>query len=329
MARITRKTQIVFGESLAATPNIAKFGSNRIGVPAYSLDLDEIQTEEYKNGWGASLTSNKALALQDLNALHYMHSAQTAYLMQQGIAEWDAATPYFIGSTVVDAVNTGKQYVAIADSTNVAVSDFSKWKPHGPSLPLGSVIATFPSLSGAYVCTAVSSADSEGFVLCNDQTVSDTTSPMNGVHIPFINNDVFLMGNAVAGTAGGANTKNLSHTHDVSVAMPAHTHNLDANGGAATTSTSIDLGSPVNVHAFQTAFADCNASYACTKRSYATPNGNTAAFSNTVVGVALYGVTSAISSVPTIATTTGAMSLTTTFDIRPKYITAVYLMRIR
>ena len=89
-------------------------------------------------------------------------------------------------------------------------------------LPLGAVIATFPSLTGAYACSATTAADSNGFVQCAGQTIVDATSPLNGQVIPNINNNAFLMGNATSGSAGGANTKTLTTTE-----LPAHTHTID------------------------------------------------------------------------------------------------------
>ena len=78
--------------------------------------------------------------------------------------------------------------------------------------PLGGVIATFPNLTGAYTTAATTVADANGFVLCQGQTVSDSTSPMNGAVIPNLNSAVFLQGNTTAGGTGGQNT------------LPAHTH---------------------------------------------------------------------------------------------------------
>jgi hypothetical protein len=91
-------------------------------------------------------------------------------------------------------------------------------------VPLCAVLATFPSLAGAYNCTAVPStgADANGFVQCNGQTLVDATSPMNGATIPNINNDVFLMGNTTSGVTGGSNSKALSTGE-----LPSHSHSID------------------------------------------------------------------------------------------------------
>lgn len=101
-------------------------------------------------------------------------------------------------------------------------------------LPLGSVIATMPHLTGAYNCIATTAADAGGFVVCEGQTINDPTSPMNGAVIPHINDDVFLMGRATSGEAGGSSTYDFNHTHsvtsNVSVAAHAdHTHSVTSN----------------------------------------------------------------------------------------------------
>jgi hypothetical protein len=321
MARIARKTQLVFGGSLSAASNIAKFGSLRVGVPAFSLDPDEIQTTEYLNGWAAALTANKSPALQDLNALHYLHSLQLAYLMQQGIAEWDSATPYFAGSTVLAPDNSGRQFIALSDSTGIVVGTLAKWKPHGPSIPLGGVIATFPNLSGAYECTATTVPDDEGFVKCNGQTIADATSPMNGAEVPNINNDVFLMGNITSGVASvTGNTRDLNHAHVT--ALGAHTHNLTSAGGAKVKIVN-EFGSEYALHCDYSgpsvgSGVDYLLSYFGTSTSLSAGAWATTA--------GLVGVTGPISLGVNV---TSDSKLSSTQDIRPKYITAVHLMRAR
>lgn len=318
MDRISRKTQYTFAGDLVAQNNIAKFGSLRIGAAAYSLDPDEIQTDEYMSGWSAALQANKAPALQDMNALGYLWSRQIGYLMQQGVPEWDTNTTYYIGSIVADGV-TGKMYSSIVDTnTSNAVSDFAKWKPHGPSIPIGGVIATFPHLSGAYVTTATSVADAEGFVKCNGQQITDVTSPMAGVTIPNINNDVFLMGNTTSVTAASSSTtKDLSHTHTLGN-LPAHTHGLDSTGFAA---IAVDSdGIRIRRTSASNTFTNNIVGYG-TGQMYSsqTQSGER--------GAELYGVTATISSAPSLGTP--GTSLSAVFDVRPKYISAVYLMRVK
>lgn len=326
MSKITRKEQLIFGGNLVAAGNIAKFGSLRISAPGYSLDPDAIQTAEYLNGWAGALSSNKAPAMQDMNALEFLVTRQLAYLMQAGVPEWCVTTPYFIGSTVATA--TGKLYTAIADNTGIAVTDRTKWKPHGPSLPLGSVIATFPDLTGAYVCTATTAPDDEGFVLCGGQTLMD--GPMTGAVVPNINNDVFLMGNVASGAAAGANTKTMpSHTHSLSVSgtqtqsVPAHEHLLNNNGGAKIW---IDPAGGMYQNPDGPSTADV-----MTEVYSGSPRVSTGLYTRSIVGLrGKSGGLNAATNITVAFTSTGTSDVptTATLDIRPSYITAVYLMRV-
>lgn len=100
-------------------------------------------------------------------------------------------------------------------------------------LPLGAVIGTFPNLAGAYVTSATTTADANGYVQCNGQTLADVTSPMNGAVIPNINNTVFLAGNTTSGTAGGAAEVVLSTAN-----LLPHNH----DGGSLTTSVGVTGG---------------------------------------------------------------------------------------
>jgi len=127
MAKITREPQKIFGGDLTASGNIAVFGSLKAGSPSYSLDPSAIQSAHYTLGWADAVVANNAPALQDMNALFYVDSYQLAYLMQTGVAEWDSATTYYIGSWCTDG--NGTAYVSIADTNlNNAVTDTTKWR---------------------------------------------------------------------------------------------------------------------------------------------------------------------------------------------------------
>ena len=83
-------------------------------------------------------------------------------------------------------------------------------------VPIGGVVATIPALAGAYSCAATTEADDLGYVKCNGQVINDPTSPLNGLTIPNINDDVFLKGHVTSNSPGGSNT----HDHTV----PGHYH---------------------------------------------------------------------------------------------------------
>ncbi len=97
-------------------------------------------------------------------------------------------------------------------------------------MPIGSVVASFPNLTGAYSTVATTAADAAGFVLCQGQTIVDATSPMNGQVVPSLISSNFLLGYTAAGNVGGASTVTLTNTQ-----LPSHTHTFTADQTAANT----------------------------------------------------------------------------------------------
>jgi hypothetical protein len=253
-------------------------------------------------------------------------------------------------------------------------------------LPIGAIIATMPHLAGSYSCVATTVADANGFVLCNGQTIADASSPMNGVVIPNINNDVFLMGTAGAtnGATVGANTKDYSHPHSVSVAaanLPAHAHSIDHDHAAVTSgnqsadhshtfSGTSAINSVGHSHSGTTATGGAhnhsvlmasagdglayfrgtnntptNASVPSTDSSHAhsfttgdVSANHTHTYSGTTSGVsvnhthsvdvAAYTGSSGNGPGSGTAITSGS-ALSSSFDVRPKYISAKFIMRIK
>jgi hypothetical protein len=162
MAKITRFTQKLFGSSAGAN-QIAEFGSFANGTPnRYSgatVTPALIQAlSNYLSGWNAAVEAGNSPAIEDMNALCYLFSYQLGYLLQEGIAEWDAGTTYYIGSIVQDG--TGVGYVSKTNSNlNNAVSDTSNWTP------LANILAnsrtrnvttngTDPGVGGMSICTS-------------------------------------------------------------------------------------------------------------------------------------------------------------------------------
>jgi hypothetical protein len=101
MAGLTRKIAKIFGSALAPTSNIAKFGSLKAGVPAYSSDPALIQTTEWLSAWNDAVNTVGSRpnipAKQDMNALGYVLSYQIAYLLTRGLPEYNADTTYDTG----------------------------------------------------------------------------------------------------------------------------------------------------------------------------------------------------------------------------------------
>jgi hypothetical protein len=127
MAKIVRKAQKIFGVN-AGFQQIAQFGSLANTTPNFTTDPDVIQAlAQFTNGWFDAVIGGNSPAIEDMNAYCYLVAYQLAYLMQEGIAEWDATTTYFIGSVVSDG--DGNCYVSIADNNlNNVFSVAGKWR---------------------------------------------------------------------------------------------------------------------------------------------------------------------------------------------------------
>lgn len=130
MARITRKQQKIFAEN--ATNN-GVFGSLQGNDPTTSSDPDAIQGRTaYSNGWNDAAYSAELLPpLEEFQALQYLFSRQIAYLMQEGVAEWDTNTTYYKGSLVKKLQSDGSfiLYVSLVDNnTGNIVTDTTKWQ---------------------------------------------------------------------------------------------------------------------------------------------------------------------------------------------------------
>ena len=218
-------------------------------------------------------------------------------------------------------------------------------------VPLGAVIATFPSLTGAYACSATTAADANGFVQCAGQTIVDATSPLNGQVIPNINNNAFLMGNSTSGSAGGANTKTLTTSE-----LPAHTHTINhghANTFGLTGTTTFASDGHNHDQGGLTARiwidqSGGNATFRWDLQStsswtednnqrFAGAASSTSATS-TLNGTRVFGNTGSNSSSGSVgfsgavtdhSGSSGSSGTGSAFDIRPSYISARYVMRVK
>lgn len=217
-------------------------------------------------------------------------------------------------------------------------------------VPLGAVLATFPSLTGAYACSATTAADANGFVQCAGQTIVDATSPLNGQVIPNINNNAFLMGNATSGSAGGANAKTLTttelptHTHTINndtVAGSSHTHTIAHTHQWSTfDNTNLDLYSRGSrAQSTLTFTSGVTSDQVLDRFSVFASGGSLAGFITQQTSVKPFytaGATddsgnASVSSTPSATQVISANNAGTgsSFDIRPSYISARYVMRVK
>lgn len=126
MSKIVRKIQKIFGSN-AGFQQMVEFGSLANSAPVYTTDVAVMQSlSQYLDGWYEAVIGDNSPAIEDMNALFYIMAYQIAYLMQQGIAEWEIGTTYFVGSQVSDGL--GNNYVSITDN-NVGniLTDFVNW----------------------------------------------------------------------------------------------------------------------------------------------------------------------------------------------------------
>lgn len=100
MAKLPRVLQKLFA-SAALPAEVGVFGSLAAAAPTNSQDPLTIQSlSNWNSGWHAAVLGGNSPALEDMNGMCLVFAYQLAYLMQAGVAEWDATTTYYIGSMV-------------------------------------------------------------------------------------------------------------------------------------------------------------------------------------------------------------------------------------
>lgn len=128
MAKLERKTQKILAGN-ANAGDISAFGTMKTGNPIHTTDMDILQNEDYLKGWDTAIKEDKAPYLEEMNAVQYGITRQMAYLYQQGIAEWDANTTYYIGSYVT---YNGKIYISKTDDNlGHAIAETTYWEEYG------------------------------------------------------------------------------------------------------------------------------------------------------------------------------------------------------
>ncbi len=103
IARITRQTQKIFGET-SGFQQMIQVGSLNAGATLYvtpvPASIPTIQAlSNYLAGWYNIAIGNNSPTIEDMNALFFLLSYQAAYMLQSGISEYDAGTTYYTGNT--------------------------------------------------------------------------------------------------------------------------------------------------------------------------------------------------------------------------------------
>ena len=94
--KIPRVTSKIFASN-AAEGDIGQFGSALTGTKVNTDDISVIQgLPAYEKGWRGAVVSNRNYpTLEEMNGLQKTFSQQIAYILQNGMPEWDAGTTYF------------------------------------------------------------------------------------------------------------------------------------------------------------------------------------------------------------------------------------------
>lgn len=101
MAKLTRVKAKIFGETASTTntpKEIGQFGSGKLGTYNATGDVATIQDlSAWSNGWIDAVTPNDQFPpLPEMTGVHKVLSYQEAYLLQQGVPEWDVDTDYHL-----------------------------------------------------------------------------------------------------------------------------------------------------------------------------------------------------------------------------------------
>lgn len=129
MAKLERVTAKVFASD-APADKIGQFGSALAGTKLETGDVSTIQAlPAYTEGWSSAVISQRNYpVLQETNGVMKNMSYQTAYIMQNGIAEYDPNTEYYAGSICKGIGNTN-QYASWGDeNVGNAVTNSDYWK---------------------------------------------------------------------------------------------------------------------------------------------------------------------------------------------------------
>lgn len=127
MARLPRKFLKVFARDAS---NNGVFGSAADNTKILSNDVEVIQSKPaWLTGWiDAVIGTRKFPTLEEFQSCNYVNTSQIAYLLQEGIPEWNADTEYFQKS-IVKKTGTYEVYGSLTDNNlgNV-LSDGTNWE---------------------------------------------------------------------------------------------------------------------------------------------------------------------------------------------------------
>lgn len=156
MSKLTRVTAKVFGataDGTLADPEIGQFGSAKAGTYVGTGDVATIQNlSAWSNGWIDAVTPTQQFpTLPERTGVDKVLSYQNAYVLQQGIPEWDSATDYYTNGF---CSKNGKIYFSKTDNNvnHDPETDTVNWKEFtsgGGSRNIGEIIQSTIPLTDA------------------------------------------------------------------------------------------------------------------------------------------------------------------------------------
>lgn len=179
MAKLTRLLGKVFSSAAA---NIGQFGSGQLGTKIITTDPAVVQQlSAFTAGWSAAtLGANKFPPIEEMNGVQFVSSYQNAYILQEGVPEYDATTTYYIGG-IVKKTGTFQLYGSIVDN-NVgnALTDATKWAFLLDLSAITSNVYTGGTTTGSANAQVLASVvPGSGFSLRNGVTVTATAGFSN------------------------------------------------------------------------------------------------------------------------------------------------------
>lgn len=210
MARLTRVHQKVFASNAS---NNGVFGSLQAGNPQTSNDVATLQSlSAFENGWDDAIEQGDKLPpLEEFQGIQYGISYQQAYMLQEGIAEWDANTTYYKGGLVKTISGTSfKLYCSLADNnTNHTVTNTTYWQKVMDS-------------DDAYAYNSAVVHNTGNETIAGTKTFSSTISGSISGNAGTVTNGVYTTGTqTISGnkTFSGTNTFSGSNTVSGSIAL--------------------------------------------------------------------------------------------------------------
>ncbi|CAM5998847.1 unnamed protein product [Sphagnum balticum] len=184
----------------------------------------------WPRGWFGSVANTNRQFIQDQNAIDFVFGYMIAYILQQGIPEWDGGTNYFTNGICQIA---GQIFISLQDNNlnnNPSISP-TWWQPGIPGAEVTGVIKSFAGLIAP-----------AGYLACSGQAVSRTTYAAlfaicgtnygagDGVttfNLPNLQGKIpvgYLSGDLYFGSVGqqGGEEQHTLITNE----MPAHVHEL-------------------------------------------------------------------------------------------------------